>query len=507
MSVIESQVEPRLVERAYTELVEALGEDKVTRNRTVLFSYSGTALPIPKTMPDMVVRPACVEDVQAALKIANRLVVPVTPVASATLEPSVYPRAGGIVLDTYAMDAVREVNTDAAYAVIEPGVSMGKLSRVIAPHNFRAALGSFPPGNSALINYTLRGHGSHRSCGTDSEILGLEVVLPDGTLVETGSKAFSQRYPSATWHNPWGPLPDLRGIFLNACGTYGVITGGAVRIYDRNEEQDCPIYAFDSYADSVEFMKRISRAHLVEHTVAWHWGLYTTVNVLASAEEEMASSDDFAMMFTVEPWRQPGDRPYNVVLPIMTGYHEDLETHRKLLEKVARPLGGRPFTDEAKERFPGAWNYWNSYTIEHEPCIAFMRGFAVGYAFMQILYAEPAKVVELERWGLEHVYTQGLQFGTTYYSHCMDEGRNFFLRITPFVDPVDTEEHQRAIDIYKGYIEEGMKRYGAVPPRYDGLNNFVERAGGFGDLMKAIKQAVDPNGILNPGLRIYEEGW
>lgn len=505
MSVVESQVEPKLAERAYQELVDALGEEKVTRNRTILYSYSGTALPIPKTMPDMVVKPASVEDVQTTLKIANRLVIPVTPVASGTLEPSVYPRAGGIVLDTYAMDAIREINTDAAYAVIEPGVPMGKLSRAIGVHGFRAALGSFPPGNSALLNYTLRGHGSHRSNGTDSEILGLEVVLPDGTVVETGSRAFSQRYPNATWHNPWGPLPDMRGIFLNACGTLGVITGGAVRIYDKNEAQDCPIYAFDSYADSVEFMKQISRAHLVEHTVTWHWGLYTTVNVLASGEVE--SSDDFSLLFTMEPWKCPEDRPYNVVLPIMTGFEEDLETHRKLLEKVAKPLGGRPFTDEAKERFPGAWNYWNSYTIEHEPCIAFMRGFAVGYGFMQILYAEPAKVVELERWGLEHVYTQGLQFGTTYYSHCMDEGRSVFLRITPFVDPVDTAEHARAIEIYKGYIDEGMRRYGGVPPRYDGLNNYVDWAGGFGQLMRTIKQAIDPNNILNPGLRMYEEGW
>ncbi len=159
MSVIESKVEPKLAERAYRELVDALGEEKVTRNRTILFSYSGTALPIPKTMPDMVVKPDSTEDVQATLRIANKLVVPVTPVASATLEPSVYPRAGGIVLDTYAMDRIREINTDAAYAVIEPGVPMGKLSRAIAPYNFRAALGSFPPGNSALINYTLRGHG------------------------------------------------------------------------------------------------------------------------------------------------------------------------------------------------------------------------------------------------------------------------------------------------------------------------------------------------------------
>ena len=505
MTVLRSQVEPKLAERAYRELLDALGEEKVTRNRTILFSYSGTALPIPKTMPDIVVSPRSVEDVQATLKIANRLVVPVTPIASGTLEPSVIPKAGGIVLDTYAMDNIREINADAAYAVIEPGVSVGKLSRAIAPHNFRTCLGSFPPGNSALLNYTLRGHGTHRSSGIDSEILGLEVVLPDGTLVETGSKAFSQKFPSATWHSPWGPLPDLRAIFLNACGTYGVVTGGAVRIYDRNEVQTAPLFAFDSYGDAVRFMVRASRANLVEHVATWHWGLVTTVNVLAAGEMEAA--DDFSLLFTTEPWQKLEDRPYNVAIPMYTGYAEDVETHRRLLEKVAAENGGRPFDDEARERFPGAWHYWNSYAVEHEPCIAFMRGFAVGFGFMQILYAEPEKVVDLEEWGLKHVYNGGLTFGTTYYSHCIDQGRTVFLRITPFVDPVDTEEHARAVEVYKSYIAEGMARYGAVPVRYDGINNYVDWAGGFGKLMKLIKQAVDPNNILNPGLRIYEEGW
>ncbi len=506
MKVLSSPVESKLAENAYQKLVEELGEEKVTRNRTILFSYSGTALPIPKTMPDVVVRPESVEDVQAVLRIANQLIIPVTPVASGTLEPSVIPKAGGIVLDTYAMDRIREINTDSGYAVIEPGVSMGKFTRAIAPHNFRAALGSFPPGNSVLLNYTLRGHGTHRSSGIDSEILGLEVVLPDGTVVETGSKAFSQAYPESTWHSPWGPLPDLRGIFMNACGTLGVITGGAVRIYDRNEAQEAPLYAFNSYGDAVDFMVKISRANLVEHVTTWHWGLYTIINTL-EAGEEMETSDEYTIVFMVEPWQDPGDRPYCVAIPVMTGFREDLDTHIRIMDKLARERGGRPFGEECQERFPGAWRYWNNYAIKHEPCIAFMRGFALGYGFMHILYAEPKRVVDLERFGLEYIYTRGLQYGTTYYSHCLDQGRTIFLRITPFVDPADEAEHENALDIYRSYIEEGMKRYGATPIRYDGLVNYVDKAGGFGKLMKMIKQAVDPNNILNPGLRIYDQGW
>ena len=52
-----SPVDSKLVERASAELVDALGEEKVTTNKTIRFGYSGTALPIPKTMPDVMVGP------------------------------------------------------------------------------------------------------------------------------------------------------------------------------------------------------------------------------------------------------------------------------------------------------------------------------------------------------------------------------------------------------------------------------------------------------------------
>jgi len=58
LTVLTSPLDSKLAERARKELVEALGEDKVNTNKAVLFTYSGTALPFPKTMPDIVVRPA-----------------------------------------------------------------------------------------------------------------------------------------------------------------------------------------------------------------------------------------------------------------------------------------------------------------------------------------------------------------------------------------------------------------------------------------------------------------
>jgi hypothetical protein len=293
---------------------------------------------------------------------------------------------------------------------------------------------------------------------------------------------------------------------MNACGTLGIITKMAARIYPLNDVQALPVMGFDSYGDAVEFMKIVSRANLVEHCVTWHWGLYTIMNILASGGE-MADSSDYLKVFMTEPWEHPGDRPYCLVLNIMTGYQEDIDTHSMLLEKIAKGMGGRRMNEELQEKYPGTWDYYKTHGIDHEPCTHFMKGFGLGYGFMHILYAEPKNVIELERFGLQFIWNRGLQYGTTYYSHCLDQGRSIFLRLTPFVDPVDEAEHEKAVEIYRDYIEEGMKRYGATTIRYDGIHNYVDKAGGFGDLMRRIKKGVDPNNILNPGLKMYEGGW
>ena len=85
-------------------------------------------------------------------------------------------------------------------------MSIGKFVRAIRPHGFRATLGSYPPGNSVLGNYHLKGHGTHRSSGIDSEVLGLEVVLPDGTIVRTGLESVRGRHTPVRGGTPSGGL-------------------------------------------------------------------------------------------------------------------------------------------------------------------------------------------------------------------------------------------------------------------------------------------------------------
>ena len=107
------------------------------------------------------------------------------------------------------------------------------------------------PGLSVVGNYTLTNVNTHRSSGIRDEILSLEVVLADGGVVRTGTRAFAETYPGTGWFAPSNAHPDLRALFLDAYGTLGIITKAAVRIYPKNEAQAMPLAAFSDYATAI----------------------------------------------------------------------------------------------------------------------------------------------------------------------------------------------------------------------------------------------------------------
>ena len=117
----------------YDTLRNLLGKDKVFRDLGTRCAFMGTNYyGQPLAIPDYVVTPETLEDVRVTLQTANRYRIPVTPVASGTMEPSCTPYAGGIVLDTYTrLNHIHEINYDDGYAVIEPGVTVSMLLKEV----------------------------------------------------------------------------------------------------------------------------------------------------------------------------------------------------------------------------------------------------------------------------------------------------------------------------------------------------------------------------------------
>lgn len=483
----------------FEELRSILGEDRVSIEEGVRLSYAGAAL-APKCIPDFVVKPRCTEDVQNVLKFANKNLIPVTPVASGTQETSTHPFFGGVVVDMMAMNKILEINTDGAYTLIEPGVTIGALAKEVRKYNFRITVGSFPPGVSVVGNYTLYNVNTHRTTSLD-DVIALEVVLPEGKIVRTGSAAFSSSY-NTSYFSFCNSFPDLKHLFMNAYGTLGIITKASVRLYEVGEESPLLVVGFSNFEKALKFMKKVSRGNLCQHCCIWHWVNYTVIDHLQIYKHGAPSE-----VMVYDPQEVPDERPYCLVVPTISGYREDIEGKLKAIKRLIGESGGVNYTETCSVKFPGAYQFFYEHFCQHIPTTTFMGGYGEAKPLFPIVFAPPDKIVDYEKWGLSFLRNSPLKLGLTYYCHSADQGRSMFLRFTPFIPhSAEEEEIMKAKETYNKVMEEAFSRYGAVPIRNvtrEDLQKHLKKMDGFTYLLKVIKRAVDPNNIMNSGFGIY----
>ena len=204
-------------------LVEALGEDaRVSDGDSERDLHASDITFHRPQRPDLVVYPSSTEEVSRVLAVASERRVPVTPFgAGSSLEGHVIPTRGGISLDLSRLDRIVEIAPDDLSATVQAGVTRLALERAAGEHGL-----FFPvdPGADA----TLGGMAATNAAGTTTirygkmraNVLALEAVLADGTIVRTGSRAPKT---SAGY--------DLTSLLVGSEGTLAVITEVRVRLY------------------------------------------------------------------------------------------------------------------------------------------------------------------------------------------------------------------------------------------------------------------------------------
>jgi glycolate oxidase len=193
--------------------------DSPAELRTYAYDASFLTQLAPRS-PDAVVIAQSNEDVSAVLCYANTRGIPVTPRGAASGQAGgAVALSGGIVLTMNALNRILEIDVANMQVFCEPGVVHAQLNAALAPHAL-----IFPPDPGSSRMATVGGMASTNAHGmravkygpTSAWVLGLEVVLPDGQIIETGSVGSRAKQSSAGL--------ELTKLIVGAEGTLGVVT-------------------------------------------------------------------------------------------------------------------------------------------------------------------------------------------------------------------------------------------------------------------------------------------
>ncbi|NLT94188.1 MAG: FAD-binding protein [Clostridia bacterium] len=213
----------------------------------VCYSYDGT---FKRGIPAVVVFPANTQEIVQIVKLANEEKIPIFPRGAGTgLSGGSIPQEGGIALVLTRMNKIKEISQEDLLAVVEPGVVVERF------HQEVEKLGLFyPPDPASLKTCTMGGNVAENAGGprafkygvTKDYVLGLEVVTPLGEVMRTGGR---------TVKNVTGY--DLTRLLTGSEGTLGIITEITVRLLPKPKDKKTALVIFDTLMDAANTVKAI----------------------------------------------------------------------------------------------------------------------------------------------------------------------------------------------------------------------------------------------------------
>ena len=463
------------------ELADAVGEAYVSTRQDVLLTYASSAsMSYERRMPAAVVRPANTEEVSRILKIARKYKIPVTPRSGgSSLQGEVIPVEGGLVIDLLRLDTIT-LHKEVRAVTVGAGVSFGTLDKYL---NQVGLWMPIYPGSSLTatiagnVSVNGSGFGSSRFGCIAEMVQGLEVVLPDGTIIQTGAEA----NPNAS-----GPFmryafgPDLTGVFIGSLGIFGIITKVSVKTYKRMHHFDFNTYGFDTPKNAEDFI-----LELKENEVSTVWIAIYEGRIL-----------EFFLEMVGEEYGVPAfDWPeVTVSLAIGRVREDQLRNDVVAAKEICEEVGGRVL--DVRQLPQGEWN---------DRMRELARSSYVHGWHWRILYHHQTpsnwhKTVE-EMWPImdEHGvlgHTAGFQSGHSSY--------NYYPQI--FFDPQDPEDEKNAISAHNDLVER-LYKTGAVPFKF--APYWIGKVPGMEDylsFLRRLKESIDPENILNPGIMPGLEG-
>lgn len=418
--------------------------------------------------PPCVVYPESTPEVATVLKLADERRAPVVPFGLGSgVCGGVRPGADAIVLDTRRMAALLEVNGEALTARVQAGLNGAECERLLDERGF--TLGHFP---QSIALSTVGGWVSTRASGQlstrygniEDMVLALEVVLPGGKVVRT--------FPAPRAATG----PDLRQIFMGAEGTLGVVTEVALKIAPKAQWKQGFAATLESWDDGIAISREVLQA-------GWR-------PAVVRLYDEIEAQRNFGTWV-------PQPKPLLLVMSegteVMTAA---LEAELEAARAACRARGGEILGDEPLNHWLGRRNHVPSWEqLLAGGLVVDTIEVAATWDRVKPLHAAVTKAIAA---------VPGIIQASGHTSHGYTTGVNiYFTFVGSASDPAEQER------IYRqawGAAMEATIAAGATIAHHHGIGRIRREYLGreLGDagleVLKAVKAALDPNGIMNPGV-------
>ncbi|HOG73465.1 MAG TPA: FAD-binding oxidoreductase [Methanofastidiosum sp.] len=259
-------------DRIYKVLTQIVGDEKWVSNSPVdCWCYSYDMSFVRPKMPQYVVLPQTVEEIQSIVRLANAEKMPIVPFTGGTnIGGLCIPEQGGIVVDLKRMNKILRIDTESRYAIIEPGVSHAELAQELYKVKARFGWPVGPPSASVLaaaINHGIGGITGRYGLNSQN-ITSMEVVLPTGETARVGSCAIR----ADAWHSCL-PLPRLDGLFTGWLGTTGIVTKVGIFTPPVPDYVHIGTFSAQNLKDMEKFMRTFSKYEYSDDFTSISWWL------------------------------------------------------------------------------------------------------------------------------------------------------------------------------------------------------------------------------------------
>ncbi len=452
------------------KLIEIVGKENVTDQLEELVPYSYDAS-MNVHRPNAAVWPESTEQVSQIITFANDHKIPVIPRGAGTsLSGGAVPINGGIIIDLSRMNRILEISIESRYARVQAGVVCDDLNRALAKHGF-----IFPPDPASSSVSTIGGNVATNAGGikgakygtTRDYVLGLQVVLPTGEVMKTGS--YTMKCVSGY---------DLSKLFVGAEGTLGVITEVTLKINPMPRYAMTAVATFASLEDAGKAISQTMTSGIIPSVME----ILDKVTLKSIKENTDIDLPEAEVMILAET----------------DGYTwEEVEAQMEVVLNVLKqnnPVQIRTAKDE-KDRL----NLWKARKSAYATLARASNSFVLDDVTVPI-----SRIPELLVGIQEISQRYGVVVAT--FGHAGDGNLHPQILYDEYipeqlekVEKVEEEIFRLAISL-KGTLS-GEHGIGLSKANYMALeHDLIEMA-----LMKKIKKTLDPNNIMNPGKRALDD--